>query len=171
MREPRETVNLAELYDEPPMPWERAADALQGGLRKAQTACFLGTVRPDGRPHSAAVGACQVGDSLYFTSGPGTRKARNLAGNPACTLSVRLEGIDVVFEGRAERVTDPAALEAVAQEYREGGWPAQVDGDALTAEYSAQSAGPPPWHVFRIDVTTAFGVALRQPYGASRWRF
>ena len=36
---------------------------------------------------------------LYFTSGPGTRKARNLVANPACTLSVSLDGIDLVLEG------------------------------------------------------------------------
>jgi hypothetical protein len=44
---------------------------------------------------------------LYFTSSPRARKARNLAANPACTVSVRLEGIDLVLEGEAARVTDP----------------------------------------------------------------
>jgi hypothetical protein len=48
---------------------------------------------------------------------------------------------------------------------------AEVDGDAITAPYSAQSAGPPPWHLYRLRFRTAFGVALREPYGASRWRF
>src|ERR1700758_604293 len=97
LREPREAANLAELYDEDPMPWSRVTDALGSGSVPPDVACFLGTVRPDGRPHSAGVGVVQYDGDLYFTSGPGTRKARNLSANPACTLSLRLEGVDVVF--------------------------------------------------------------------------
>ena len=40
---------------------------------------------------------------MYFQCGPGTRKARNLAENPACTVSASLQGIDLVFECEAER--------------------------------------------------------------------
>jgi hypothetical protein len=109
--------------------------------------------------------------SSYFTSGPGTRKSRNLSKNPACTLSLRLEGIDLIFEGEAQRVVDRSTLEQVAAVFRDGGWPAEVDGDAMTARYSAQSAGPPPWNLYRLNIHTAFGVALREPHGASRWRF
>jgi choline dehydrogenase len=43
--------------------------------------------------------------------------------------------------------------------------------DAITAPYSAQSAGPPPWYLYRFTPRTAFGVGLRAPHGASRWRF
>jgi hypothetical protein len=112
-----------------------------------------------------------VDDALWFVTGPRTRKARNLAENPRCTVSVRLPGVDLVLEGRAERVTDPEALERLAADYREAGWPAQVEGDAFTAPYSAPSAGPPPWHVYRLELRTAFGVATAEPHGASRWRF
>jgi hypothetical protein len=170
---PRETVNLAELYDEAPMPWSRAVEALPDGSQKPQTACFLGTVRPDGRPHAAGVGIAVHGGDVYFTSSPHARKAKNLEANPACTVSLRLEGLDLVLEGAAARVTDHATLAAVAAVYRAGGWPAQVDAEAeaLTADYSAQSAGPPPWHLYRMTVHTAFGVATRPPHGASRWRF
>jgi hypothetical protein len=171
-RTPRETRNLATLYDEPEMPWSRAAEALGNGSLGPETACFLGTVRPDGRPHSAGVGVAVHDGDLHFATGPGSRKAKNLAGNPACTLSIRLDGIDLALEGEAARVTDTATLETIAQLYRDGGWPAQVDhdNDALTAEYSAQSAGPPPWHLYRFTIHTAFGVGLRPPHGASRWR-
>lgn len=55
--------------------------------------------------------------------------------------------------------------------YREGGWPAQVDGDALTAPFSAPSAGPPPWNVYRFTFRTVVGVAGAEPHGATRWRF
>ncbi|GAA5072838.1 hypothetical protein [Nocardia iowensis] len=54
-----------------------------------------------------------------------------------------------------------------------GGWPAAVDdtGEALTAEYSAQSAGPPPWHVYRITPNIAMALGTVEPGGATRWRF
>ena len=84
---------------------------------------------------------------------------------------MRLDGIDLILEGDAQRVVDGPTLEAVAAAFREGGWPAVVDGDAFTAPFSAPSAGPSPWHLYRIIVATAFGVALRAPYGATRWRF
>jgi hypothetical protein len=114
---------------------------------------------------------CRAQRSIYFTSGPGTRKSRNLADNPACTLSLRLDGIDLILEDDAHRVVDRSTLDRVAATFHDGGWPAQVDGDVITAPYSAQSAGPPPWYLYRIDVQTAFGVGLREPHGASRWRF
>ncbi len=41
----------------------------------------------------------------------------------------------------------------------------------LTARYSAPSAGPPPWQVFRLRFDTVFGVATAEPNGATRWRF
>jgi hypothetical protein len=88
--------------------------------------------------------------------GPDTRKARNVEANSACTVSGRLPGIDLVFEGDARRGADAPTLEALAALYREGGWPVQVEGDAFTAPYSAPSAGPPPWHLFRLTAHTAF---------------
>src|SRR4051812_34765998 len=42
---------------------------------------YLGTVRPDGRPHATGVGIHWYDGDLYFLSGPGTRKSRNLAAN------------------------------------------------------------------------------------------
>jgi hypothetical protein len=84
---------------------------------------------------------------------------------------LRLDGVDVAFEGEAHRVTDAETLAAVAAVFRDGGWPAEVDAEAITAPYSAQSAGPPPWHLYRFTLRTAFGVGLRAPHGATRWRF
>ena len=167
-REPTEVRNL-DRYGSPAQPWSRARDSL---AVPAQTdRFFLGTVGSDGRPHAAGVGALWFDGDLYVVSGPGTRKSRNLAANPACTISAALRGIDLVFEGEANRVTDGPTLEQVAGIYRTGGWPTEVEGDAFTAPYSAPSAGPPPWHLYRFTVQTAFGVASAEPHGATRWRF
>lgn len=169
-RDPVEATDL-DIYDSGPLEWGTARDTLVAGLPKMETPVFLGTARPDGRPHAAGVGALWHDGDVYFTSGPGTRKARNLAANPACTLSVRVPGVDLVLDGEAVRVTDPAVLATAAAGYREGGWPAEVDGDALTAPFSAQSAGPPPWHLYRFRFHTVVGVGTAEPFGATRWRF
>ena len=168
-RRPAETTNL-DRYGHEPLPWSRALAVLDA-TGKALDTWYLGTTTPDGRPHAAGVGALWHEGELYFTSGSGTRKSRNLARNPAASISVSLEGIDLVFEGEARRVTDQTTLEAVAKRYHDDGWPVTVEGDALTAPYSAPSAGPPPWQVYRLGFDTVFGVATAEPNGATRWRF
>jgi len=168
-RTPVEVTNL-DRYGSAALPWSRPHDLLAASA-SANTSFFLGTVRPDGRPHAAAVGALWHDGDLYIVSGAETRKSRNLAASPACTISVGLEGIDLILEGEASRVIDQPTLEALARLYREGGWPAQVEGDAFTAPYSAPSAGPPPWQLYRFTFHTAFGVTTAEPYGATRWRF
>jgi len=170
MTEPIATKNLDQTGSAA-LPWSRARDLLATQTPTQNLTFFVGTVRPDGRPHAAGVGAVWVDDALYFKSGPGTRRARNLAANPACTVSVRLDGLDLTLEGEVRRVTDSATLERVAAVYRSGGWPATVDGDALTAPFTAPSAGPPPWPLYRLVLDRAIGVAGAEPYGATRWDF
>jgi hypothetical protein len=108
---------------------------------------------------------------FYFTSGAGTRKSRDLAANPNCALSVALPNLDLVVEGTATQVTDDATLQRLAERYAAQGWPARVGDGALTAPYSAPSAGPPPWYLYVLTPITAFGVATAEPYGATRWHF
>jgi len=172
-RAPVEVTNL-DGYGLPALPWSRPHDLLAAPPKAGDPVgrrSYLGTSRPDGRPHAAGIGALWFAGDLYFTSGPGTRKSRNLAANPACTIAIGLEGIDLVFEGDATGVVDRPTLEEVARLYREGGWPTTVEGDAFTAPFSAPSAGPPPWHLYRFTFHTVFGVAAAEPYGATRWRF
>jgi hypothetical protein len=64
-----------------------------------------------------------------------------------------------------------ATLELLAGIYASQGWPAAVSGGAITAPYSAPSAGPPPWDLYAVTPATAFGAATAEPYGATRWRF
>lgn len=170
---PVEVTNL-DIYGNAALPWSRAHDILaapRSDTPGGEHSSFLGTVRPDGHPHAAGVGALWHDGDMYIVSGPETRKSRNLAANPASTIAMGLQGIDLVLEGDAVRVTDPETLQTLAALYREGGWPAEVEGDAFTAPYSASSAGPPPWYLYRFTFHSAFGVATAEPYGATRWRF
>ena len=162
-----EQKNL-DIYGHAPIPWSRALkqlDAGDGGIY------WLATTRPDGEPHLTAVGGLWDGGNVYFVSGAQTRKSRDLAKHPRCVMSVSLKDLDLVIEGTARKVTDDATLKRLAKRYGERGWPATVQGGAFTYEYSAPSAGPPPWDLYAIKPVTAFGVATAEPHGASRWRF
>jgi hypothetical protein len=41
----------------------------------------------------------------------------------------------------------------------------------LTADFSAPSAGPPPWHVYRLTPHTATALITEGDGGATQWRF
>ena len=104
---------------------------------------------------------------LYFTTGERTRKGRNLANDPRCTLGVSTDEFDLAVEGDAVLVDDPDVVADVAHRWASGGWPASPDesGTALTAEYSAPSAGPPPWRVYRLtprQATVVLNAASRR---------
>src|SRR5438105_11528423 len=168
-----DTKNL-DIYGHAPLPWSRASGLLEAArdeIGHGSSSWFLRTVGPDGRPHSAGVGALWIDKTLYFTSGPRTRKSRHIAKNKNVALSVALKGLDLVVEGTAARVTDAATLERLAKAYAAQGWPARVSDGAFTAEFSAPSAGRPPWYLYVVTPVTAFGVATEEPGGATRWRF
>src|SRR5258708_28158212 len=113
MNEPISTRNL-DQYGSAGLPWSRPRDILASDTPTADLTFFVATVRPDGRPHSAGVGAIWVDGALYFVGGPGTRRSRNLAANPPCSVSVRLRGMDLVLEGEGHRVTDASRVARVA---------------------------------------------------------
>ena len=169
-----QTKNL-DRYGSDPIPWSRALEQLPAkdaaGADEPPRTTWLSTVRPDGTPHTTGVGALWIDDRFYFTSGANTQKSRNLARNPSCVISVALPDLDLVVEGTATRVTDEVTLERLAKAYADQGWPASAKDGAITAEYSAPSAGPPPWELYEMMPKTAFGVATKEPHGATRWRF
>ena len=86
---------------------------------KAARNYWIGATRPDGRPHVTPVWGVWLDDTFYFGAGRNSRKARNLAANPA--IVVHLESGDdvVILEGLAERLTamDPALYERIAAGY------------------------------------------------------
>jgi hypothetical protein len=169
--EPIEIVNLDRSGTHPVLPWSRAYAQLSQPDPIVSRPMFLTTVTREGRPHSTGVAAIFLDGGLCFISGPRARKTRNLLADPHCTLSMRLDDVDLVLTGTATRVTDEKELRRATDRYREQGWPAEPAGPDVTAPYGAPSAGPPPWHLFRFTFATAVAVGIGDPNGATLYRF
>src|SRR3954462_7893841 len=127
------TTNLAEADGLPTIEWSQVETQLVDLLthdapRSPNRSTFwLTTINADGTPHVTSVGALWHAGSFWFQTGEHTRKARNVARNPHCAMSVGTRGLDVVVEGEAHRVTDPKQLSDAAAQWAQGGWPASVD--------------------------------------------
>jgi nitroimidazol reductase NimA-like FMN-containing flavoprotein (pyridoxamine 5'-phosphate oxidase superfamily) len=76
----------------------------------APITAWLATVRPDGKPHVMPIGILFVDDAFYFNAGPKTRKARNIARNPNCIITIATHDFDFVVEGPARKIVDRAGL-------------------------------------------------------------
>ena len=175
--EPR-TKNLADLYDFAPLDWGDVRRTLEGNLTQAPATggpdhhtYWLSTIDSDGRPHMTAVGAFWVDGRYYFCGGPSSRKIRNIERDPRCALGVAIHGYDVALEGRASCVTEESLLQRLAGVFAEGGWAPTVAEGGFIHEYSAPSAGPPPWFVYEFTPEDVFAVATKEPGGATRWTF
>jgi uncharacterized pyridoxamine 5'-phosphate oxidase family protein len=164
MREP--TTELHPQYsseEATPTSW---ADA-RGHLEEARI-YWLATVRPNGHPHVTPLFAVWLDGGLYFCTGPGERKAKNLVGNPSCVIMTGcnvLEGVDIVVEGEAVQVSEEATLQRVAGRYASKyGWHYEVRDGAFYGE-----GGRTP--VYKVSPTTAFGFGKGDTFSQTRWRF
>jgi hypothetical protein len=117
------------------------------------------------------VGLAWHDGAFYFTSGDGTQKSKNLLRDPRCSVSLAAAGLDLVLDGVVSRVTDNAKLRRLAEVFASGGWAPTVKDGAFYHDFSAPSAGPPPWYVSEFTPKTVYGFATAEPYGATRWRF
>jgi hypothetical protein len=170
--------NLADLYKLAPIDWDDVRTELESHLTQEPAtggpdhhSFWLSTVDADGRPHMTGVGAFWDAGYYYFSGGPGSRKIRNIERDARCAFGVAIDGYDVVLEGRAVRVTDAARLQRLAEVFAEGGWAPTVADGGFTHEFSAPSAGPPPWYVYEFTVEDAYAVMTKEPGGATRWTF
>lgn len=177
LKEPTSKKNL-DGYGAPIIPWQKVQKRLQQKISQApktggpdRHTAWLATTNPDGKPHVMPVGILHVDDVFYFTSGPKTRKARNIARNPNSVISIATHDFDLVVEGSATRIVDPAHLQRIADAFKKEGWEPTVVKGGLTAKYSAPSAGPPPWQVYKVKPETIFALGTSEPYGATRWNF
>jgi hypothetical protein len=112
--------------------WAAVVEKLAAGSSPAPDApnsrtTWLSTINEDGSPHVTAVGALWLDDTFWFQTGAGTRKGRNVARDPRCSIAVSIRAADVVIEGDAARVTEPGALARIAKAWADNGRPAEPD--------------------------------------------
>jgi nitroimidazol reductase NimA-like FMN-containing flavoprotein (pyridoxamine 5'-phosphate oxidase superfamily) len=148
MRNP--TTELDDRFSEPeaePTPWEDTEQA----LRAAQL-FWISTVRRDGRPHVTPLVAVWHDGALHFCTGPEEQKALNLKANRRVALTTGCngwrDGLDVVVEGEAERVTDEARLGELARAWEEkwdGSWKFEPVADGFR-----HAEGEAIAHVFAV---------------------
>ena len=131
---------------------------------------WLTTVRADGRPHVTPLVGVWVDEGFVFCTGSEEQKARNLAhhGDVAVTTGVNTwkDGLDVVVEGRAERVTGYEVLRRLADAWREkydGEW--DFDNDDESFDHQGG-----PAYVFRVVPTKVIAFA-KSPHGQTTFRW
>ncbi len=118
---------------------------------------WMTTVRPDGRPHVMPVWGLWLDEKFYFSTGRQSRKARNLAENPECTVCTERADEAVVVEGRVEIITDPELLRPFFDGYQtKYGWDMENFGEPIYAVH--------PRVVFGLVEETL-------TESATRWRF
>jgi hypothetical protein len=123
---------------------------------------WVATVRPDGRPHVMPVWGVWLDGRVWFSSGLRSRKARDLAADPRCTLTTDDAQDPVVVEGSAVQVTDPAGIAAFLE--------------AMNAKYDAgMTVGfldPAVNGSFAVRPERAFALSHDDFVGSpTRWRF
>lgn len=161
-------------YDAPMIEWTSVRQALEGPLGQApddggpnRHTTWLATTNLDGSPHVVPLGVMWDGGKAYFSSNLKARKARNLAADARCSLSIATHPFDLTVEGEALLVTDDDKLHRVATLF--DGWGPEVRDGGFHHEFSAPSAGPPPWYVYEVTPTTVFAFGTADPYGAARF--
>lgn len=173
-REP--TPRLDARFSSPgaePQPW----DAGRRTLSRAEV-YWLATVRADGRPHITPLLAIWMDERLHFCTGPGEQKAKNLEANDQCAILTGAnvtDGLDVVVEGRATRVTDDETLRRLAADYEAkygSDWRFAVqDGAFRHGPESLRGEDPGTAIVFTVVSQSAFGFGKGAMYSQTRWRW
>lgn len=173
-----EIRNLGMADQLAPVEWSAVLRKLEAGDPPAPDAhnartTWLTTLNDDGGPHVTPVGALWLDGSFWFQTGATTKKARNVARDPRCSVAVSVRDADIVVEGVAQRVTEPTALARAAAAWAEQGWPAEVaaGGTGITATFNAPGQGPPPWNVYRVEVQSVLVCWSEAPGGLTRFRF
>jgi nitroimidazol reductase NimA-like FMN-containing flavoprotein (pyridoxamine 5'-phosphate oxidase superfamily) len=142
---------------------------VRGRLEDAEV-YWLSTVRPDGRPHVTPLLSVWQDDASYFCTGPSERKAKNLAQNSHCVLTTGCnaldQGLDLVVEGAAARVTDDAQLRRIADAY-ESKYGPDWHFDVRDGAFHGQGGEAV---VYEVAPSTVFGFGKGE-FSQTRWRF
>lgn len=144
-----------------------------GLLEQSRATYWLATVRPNGSPHVMPVLAVWVDGGLFLCASATTRKAKNLAHDSRCVVTVEENPLDLVVEGKAVKIRDADTLGRMADAYSSTyDWHVTVRDEAFWFHADgASTAGPPPYDAYEISPTTAFGFGTDDTLVPTRWRF
>jgi len=167
-RGPASAVNITETWHDNVLtrgdprhviPWDDVRDriATAGDY-------WVSTVRASGAPHVRPVFAVWIDGLLVSTTNGARVKARNLESNPRVSFTTRVDGVDVIVEGRAKFVTDEKLLARIAEAYRSKyGWPLEIrDDGAYHAPFAAPAAGPPPYRPYAVTPEVVYGMGVTE---------
>ncbi len=149
-----------------PTPWEQAQEHLAGGDQY-----WLATIDSDGKSHIRPIVAVWYDDGLYFVSSPTSAKAKHLARDPQCVITVATETAQMVVEGEAQKISDENQLKDVAEAYdSKYQWQVSIRDGAFYAN-GAPTAGPPPYEVYKVVFDKVYGFGTHETFSPTRWRF
>ena len=141
------------------LPWRWAEDRLDKSRQY-----WIATTRPDGHPHVMIVWALWMDGVLYFSTGKESRKARNLASNPNCTMCTEDAAEAVILEGLVETERDVERIRDFVRRYeKKYQWKLGEMAENMIALKDP---------VFRLHAKVAFGLWEKKfATTATRWLF
>ncbi len=139
-------------------PWSWALERLEKSHNY-----WISTTRPGGRPHLMLVWGIWWQDAFWFSTGPRTRKAKNIAADPHVVIGTEKADEAVILEGTAEEIKDRSMWKQLAQIYN-----GKYGGDVGPLLESSGGC------IFRVRGQMAFGQdehAENFTDSVTRWQF
>ncbi len=138
------------------LPWSHVTERLSEAMHY-----WIGTCRPDGRPHVSPIWAVWLDGCVFFDGSPETRRGKNITRNPNITVNLESGSDVVILEGIAEDVTPDLDLRRRLSQ-------------AYTAKYaeSGYSPGPETWEqgIYRVRPRRVLAWTTF-PTDCTRWEF
>jgi general stress protein 26 len=124
---------------------------------------WIATTRPDRRPHLMLVWGIWWQDAFWFSTGPRTRKAKNIAAVPHIVIGTEDADEAVILEGAVEEITDRTVWKQLAKIYNR-----KYGGDVEPLLMASDGC------VFRVQPQVAFAQdehAENFADAVTRWHF
>jgi hypothetical protein len=146
------------------LPWSVAVERLV-----ASHDFWLATVWPNGQPHVMPVWGAWFDDHLWFSTDQTSRKARNLATEPRCTVTTYSALEPVVLDGVAALVGDRSDVVRFTEVIRLK-YAAEWLEDVYTVDFFDANLGG--GGTYRVKPTRAFALTEQEfTTSPTRWTF